>query len=262
MDHNRRGAAHYPPAGAAPTSKELQASSFGAAAASYARSRPGYPTAALDWLIPSGAERILDVGAGTGQLTRQLVSRGLEVTAVEPSPEMRGELIRSTAGARVLSGSAESIPLPAASVDVVLVAQAWHWVDYERAVPEVARVLAPGGRIGLVWNIRDARVPWVATLGQIMYQYTHQEGDATPILFAPFEQVEHVEVGWSYELASDDLIELVASRSYVITLPADQRDALLADVTRLIATQPALAGKPRLQLPYVTQCTRARLPSG
>jgi SAM-dependent methyltransferase len=191
MDHNRRGAAHYPPAGAAPTSKELQASSFGAAAASYARSRPGYPTAALDWLIPSSAERILDVGAGTGQLTRQLVGRGLEVTAVEPSP-----------------------------------------------------------------------VPWVATLGQIMYQYTHQEGDATPILFAPFEQVEHVEVGWSHELAADDLIELVASRSYVITLPADQRDALLADVTRLIATQPALAGKPRLQLPYVTQCTRARLPSG
>lgn len=237
--------------------KEVQASSFGAAADVYARGRPSHPTRALDWLLPPGARRALDVGAGTGQLARLLVARGLQVTAVEPSPEMRHRLLRGTPGATVLAGAAEDIPLPDASVDVVLVAQAWHWVDHQKGVAEVARVLVPGGRLGLLWNVRDERVGWVARLGQIMRCYTHQDGDTTPTLFPPFEHVEHYEVSWVHQLTPAQLIDLVSSRSYVITLSDDQRESLLADIRELLATEPALADRSKLELPYLTQCTRA-----
>ena len=127
---------------------QRQASSFGAAADAYERGRPPYPPEAVDWLLPPGASRVLDLGAGTGKLTRQLRDRGLDVIAVEPSAGMRDQLARAVPGVTVRAGSAEELPLAGGSVDVVLVAQAWHWVDRSRAVPEVARVLVPGGRLG------------------------------------------------------------------------------------------------------------------
>ena len=148
--------------------RAVRAGSFDSAAGLYERGRPPYPPAALDWLLPPGARRVLDLGAGTGKLTRQLVARGLDVVAVEPLDGMRAELARAVPGARVLAGSAERIPLADGAVDAVLAAQAWHWVDPARAVPEVARVLAPGGTLGLVWNERDERESWVAELGRII----------------------------------------------------------------------------------------------
>ncbi len=145
--------------------RKAQAASFGAAAATYERARPSYPDEAIGWLLPPGARRVLDLGAGTGKLTRGLVGRGLGVVAVEPSAGMRDQLARVLPGVTVLAGTAEEIPLADHAVDAVLVAQAWHWVDPARAVPEAARVLAPGGRLGLLWNIRDERADWVAELG-------------------------------------------------------------------------------------------------
>ena len=124
---------------------QRQASSFGAAADAYERGRPPYPPEAVDWLLPEDASRVLDLGAGTGKLTRQLRGRGLDVVAVEPSAGMREQLARAVPDVAVYAGTAEEIPLPDGSVDAVLVAQAWHWVDRSRAVPEVARVLVPGG---------------------------------------------------------------------------------------------------------------------
>jgi SAM-dependent methyltransferase len=239
--------------------RRAQAGSFGAAAAAYEAARPGYPGAALDWLIPSGARRVLDLGAGTGKLTRLLLDRGLEVTAVEPSAGMREQLRLAVPGAAVLAGSAEDIPLPAASVDVVLVAQAWHWVDPRRAVPEVARVLVPGGRLGLVWNIRDTREAWASAFEAIMHRHTMQVTDAAPALMPPFGDVERFEVGWTQYLSPAELVQLVESRSYVITLPEQQRRGLLAEVADFIATDPALAGREQVGFPYVTRCTRARL---
>ena len=239
--------------------RRRQASSFGAAAAAYERGRPPYPAEAVDWLLPEGASRVLDLGAGTGKLTRQLCDRGLDVIAVEPSEGMRAQLARAVPGAAVHAGSAEEIPLPDRSVDAVLVAQAWQWVDRSRAVPEVARVLVPGGRLGLVWNIRDEREDWVAELGLILRDPGGQQRQDRGIIGPPFGPVEHRAVEWTHRLSRDELIDLAASRSYVITMPDEQRAEVLAQVRHLASTHPALAGSDELVLPYVTECYRAEL---
>ena len=148
--------------------RQQRSLSFGAEAAAYERGRPSYPPEAIDWLLPPDARDVLDLGAGTGKLTTRLVERGLGVVAVDPIPEMLELLSNSLPDTPALLGTAEEIPLPDDSVDAVLVAQAWHWFDPERAVKEVARVLRPGGRLGLVWNTRDERLGWVKDLGRII----------------------------------------------------------------------------------------------
>ncbi len=238
-----------------------QAGSFGAAAGVYERARPGYPEAALDWLLPAGARVVLDLGAGTGKLTRQLVARGLEVIAVEPSDGMRQQLQQLLPGVRALRGSAEAIPLGDASVDAVLVAQAWHWVDLERAVPEVARVLRPGGRLGLVWNTRDARVGWVARLGELMEGGVDHMDSAEPVVGRPFGQVQRRDFEWTQQLSPELLVDLVASRSYIITASDEERATRLAAVRRLAESDSDLAGRAVILLPYVTRCSRTQVGS-
>ena len=134
-----------------------RALTFGRLAADYARFRPSYPREAVDWLVPDGATRVADVGAGTGQLTARLLERGLAVDAVEPDAAMLAELRRSCPGATAHHAGVEALPLPDASVDAVLVATAWHWFPFEEAVAEVRRVLRPGGWLGLVWNLVTPR---------------------------------------------------------------------------------------------------------
>ena len=238
----------------------VQARSFGAAAVQYDQGRPSYPEVAVDWLLPVGARTVLDLGAGTGKLTRRLVTRGLDVVAVEPSERMRGQLTRALPTVRALAGSAEQIPLPDGAVEVVLVAQAWHWVDVEKAVPEVARVLVRGGRLGPVWNDRDEREDWVAQLGRIMRRGIEQDVDTmTPRIGSPFGPVERFDVEWAHLLTPHDLLDLVASRSYVITLPSDARHDLPSRVGHLIDTHPSLAGVQLIHLPYIARCSRASL---
>jgi SAM-dependent methyltransferase len=233
------------------------ANSFGPAADVYERARPPYPEEALDWLLPGGAPRVIDLGAGTGKLTRQIRDRGLSVTAVEPSDGMRAELARAVPGVPSVAGSAEHVPLPDGSADVVLCAQAWHWVDVERAVPEVARILSPGGRLGLIWNLRDEREDWVRRLGEIIGSpEMHRRAE----LGARFGPVSVREFTWTHWIGLDRLLDLVASRSAVILLPAEARAALLDEVRELAGTHPALAGREAFGLPYVTECARASLP--
>jgi SAM-dependent methyltransferase len=239
---------------------QVRADSFGAAAAAYERARPSYPEAALDWLLPAGARRVLDLGAGTGKLTRQIQARGLEVVAVEPSDGMRAELSRALPDVVALAGSAERIPLDDTSVDAVLVGQAWHWFDPARAVPEVARVLAPGGQLGLVWNIRDLSDPWMEAFSRLEPAHDNSEADSlAPRVGPPFGSVERFDIAWRGPTTADALIDLLASRSYVIVLPDDERAALLARVRRFLETDPATAGRAEIGMPYVTRCSRAQL---
>jgi SAM-dependent methyltransferase len=245
---------------------QARAASFGPVADAYERGRPPYPGTAVDWLIPAGAAQILDLGAGTGKLTRQLAGRGLDVTAVEPSEGMREQLRRAVPGIPALAGTAERIPLPDGSVDAVLVAQAWHWVDPARAVPEVARVLRPGGQLGLLWNIRDERADWVAGLGTILRRSdgahtVSSTVSAAPPVGPPFAPLERRDVGWVHHLSPDALVDMVSSRSYVSTLPAADHQKLLNELRHLMRTHPSLAGTGEIALPYVTRCWRTRLPA-
>src|SRR6516225_6007955 len=232
--------------------------SFGSAAAAYERGRPSYPPEAIDWLLPTGARNVLDLGAGTGKLTTRLVERGLDVVAVDPIAEMLEMLRKSLPDTPALLGTAEEIPLADNSVDAVLVAQAWHWFNPQRAIPEVARVLRPGGRLGLVWNTRDERLGWVRELGNIIGR------DGDPVrdkvtLPGPFSEVERHQVEWTNYLTPQALIDLVASRSYCITSPTEVRTKTLDHVRELLSTHPALANSTGLALPYITVCIRAAL---
>ena len=232
--------------------------SFGAQAASYERGRPSYPPEAIDWLLAGGERReVLDLGAGTGKLTARLVERGLDVVAVDPIPEMLEVLGAALPDTRALLGTAEQIPLPDDSVDAVLVAQAWHWFDPALAAAEVARVLRPGGRLGLVWNTRDERLGWVRDLGRIIG--AEHDRVTTAELPAEFTEVATREFEWTSYLTREALVDYVASRSYCITSPALVRERTLQGVRDLLATHPALAGSDGLALPYVTVCIRATL---
>jgi SAM-dependent methyltransferase len=238
------------------TDRSLHANSFGPVAHIYERGRPPYPPAAIDWLLPPGTPRLLDLGAGTGKLTRQLHERGLPVIAVDPSEGMLAELRRVLPGVPAHIGSAERIPLPDDSADAVLMAQAWHWVEPADAVPEIARVLSPGGRLGLLWNLRDDTEDWVRRLGQII-DNAEQDRDLT--IGEPFGPVETREFRWTHHITRQSLLDLVASRSHVILLPPDERAAVLAQVRQLMVTHPALIGRAEYELPYVTHCARTTL---
>jgi SAM-dependent methyltransferase len=238
--------------------KAVRARSFGAAADAYERARPSYPDDAVDWLLPECAGTVLDLGAGTGKLTRAQVARGLDVTAVEPLDEMRESLERSLPQVRALKGTAEDIPLPDHSIDVITVAQAWHWVDVELATAQAARVLKPGGTLGLIWNRRDERVPWVETLSHIM-----GSGDAEIIelegitIDPPFGPTESFVTDWSRPMNVDLLVEMAASRSYVITATPRRRREILDGIRELVARDPTLG--PEFDFPYRTYCFKAHL---
>ncbi len=241
--------------------KRKRAASFDAAdvAAAYA-ARPDYPVGALTWLVGDAPRDVLDLGAGTGKLTAQLVAAGHNVTAVDPAGEMLAQLQRSLPLLPAHVGTAEAIPLPDASVDTVVVAQAFHWFDPDKALPEITRVLRPTGRIGLVWNIRDDRDPWVTELNTIISERASVDRESVESAHA-LERFPYLEAfeQRTYEHAQPVdralLMDLIRSRSYAAVMPPDHRARLLADIGALFDRH-AAAG--RLVLPYVTCCYRAR----
>ena len=236
--------------------------SFGSQAAAYERGRPSYPPEAVDWLLaPTDtwvARDVLDLGAGTGKLTTRLVERGLTVIAVDPIAEMLEMLRTALPDTPALLGSAEQIPLPDNAVDAVLVAQAWHWFDQERAVAEIARVLRPGGRLGVLWNTRDERSGWVKDFGRIV-GLEHDRDNATVDLPEPFTDIAMHQVEWTNYITREALIDYVASRSYCITSPAEVRTRTLDEVRELLVSHPSLANATGLAMPYITVCVRATL---
>jgi SAM-dependent methyltransferase len=233
-----------------------RAASFAEVAAEYERARPGYPEEAVRWLAGEPPRDVVDLGAGTGKLTRALVALGHRVTAVEPLPELRAVLRERAPGAAVVAGGAEAIPLPAGCADVVVAAQAFHWFDHAAALPEIARVLRPGGRLALVWNTRDDRVPWVARLSAAIGSESVESRDARDPVEASglFGPVETATFSLSQRLDRGLLRDLVLSRSSCATRPPGEREPVLAAVDAIYDEE---AGPGGLVLPYRTECFRA-----
>ncbi|MCW2785120.1 MAG: class SAM-dependent methyltransferase [Marmoricola sp.] len=240
-----------------------QARSFASVAQAYDRARPSYPTDAISWLVGSAPSRVLELGAGTGKLTELLVAAGHDVVATDPLPEMLEQLRARVPGARVVQAGAERIPVASRSVDVVVCAQAFHWFEHDLAVAEIARVLRPGGVLALVWNLRDAGIPWVRKLGAVLNDPKTGSTDNTendqlvgPVVASPyFGTVEACEFRFWQTLRRDDLFDLVRSRSYVAVMPDHERDDVLARVGALYDDYGR--GPDGMQMPYVTQCFRA-----
>jgi SAM-dependent methyltransferase len=229
---------------------------FAEVAGAYERGRPEYPEEAVRWLAGDEPRDVVDLGAGTGKLTRALVALGHRVTAIEPLPEMLELLPAAAPGAFAILGNAEVIPLPDAHADVVTCAQSFHWFDHPVALPEIARVLRPTGRLAVVWNTRDEHEPWVARLSALIGSESVELDDSVwPIdesgLFGPVEKSEfrHVQT-----LDRDLLLELVRSRSYCAKLPPPEREPILDGVGQLYDEVASADG---IRLPYVTECFRA-----
>lgn len=246
-------------------SREEMSLSFGSAAGAYESGRPDYPREAVDWMLapvrePGRALRVADVGAGTGKLTRTIVEAGAEVVAVDPDPDMLAALRAHVHGVPTFVGTGERMPLPDASVDALLLGQAWHWVDPVRASAEAGRVLRSGGVLGLVWNIRDESDPWVARLTAMHGSHAEEmlSGDG-PRVAEPFPGLEARSWHWTRSLTRAALLDMVASRSYVITASDADRRAILAAVGTLFDERRITdgTGAEVVDLPYVTRAYRA-----
>lgn len=240
---------------------EQHARSFGAAADAYERGRPGYPSAVAEWLAPDPVTLAVDVGAGTGKFTRTLLPRAAEVMAVDPDAAMRARLTDVLPGVRALEGTGEAVPLEDGSADLVTFAQSWHWVDPTAGALEAARILRPGGVLGLVWNIRDESIAWSADLGAlIMRPESRIMQYDRPFVGEPFTDGAHETFAWVNEQSRADFLDMIASRSYVIVMPDDERRALLRQVEDLLDGAPETAGRATVPVPYVTHVHRYRRP--
>lgn len=234
------------------------ARSFGGVADAYDRGRPSYPAEAVAWLLDGDARIVLELGAGTGKLTREVVDQGHAVFATEKDPAMLSVLEQRVPEVSAKVAVAEEIPANDRSVDVVIAAQAFHWFDHDVAVPEMARVLKPGGHVALVWSFFDQRIPWVRRLVEVMGEQsataTAQEVLVDSDLFG---EVESEKFAFWQDVNRETLVDIVASRSYVATLPDDEREAKLDAVGALYDDYGR--GHDGMQLPYVVECFRAKV---
>lgn len=237
-----------------------RAGSFGALAERYDRWRPGYPAAAVDWLLPPGAHEVADVGAGTGKLTGDLLARGLVVDAIEPDPAMLAVLRERHPLARAHHARSVALPLAAASVDAVLVAQAWHWMPPSETTVEVRRVLRPGGWLGLVWNVPDPRQQWEFPLHDLDPSSWVREDAATGAARMPFPQheVESAAFAWTWAVSADAWLENVATQSSVSTLDEADRLELLAEKRAIMAGHLEEVGQAEAQVHHRAVCVRWR----
>jgi SAM-dependent methyltransferase len=241
------------------TSREQRAQSFGAIAEDYDRLRPSAAPEAVDWLVPLATGVAVDVAAGTGLFTRLLADRVPTVYAVEPDDRMRAVLAERSPGVTALAGTGERIPLPDASADALFVSSAWHWLDPDRAIPEIARVLRDGGRLGVLWTSRDRDVEWVRDLdrkpgdppwdgdAELAHRRRRAEGlDEVPF----FDHAESASFGFTRRMLVDDLVEMVATYSAVITASDEIREALLGAAREKLAAR--FPGATQIEVPMRT----------
>ncbi len=243
---------------------------FTRAAQSYERGRPDYPQPIQYWLSRTLALRpghiVLDLGAGTGKFTRLLPGTGASVMAVEPVAGMLKQLSSGLPGVLALAATAQKLPFKRAVADVVTCAQAFHWFAGTAALEEIHRVLKPEGKLGLVWNVRDESVPWVAAISALMRPY--ESGVPRFItgqwrrpfsgeLFTDLEETcfpfEHIGSPRAV------IIERVLSVSFIAALPEARKQQVAEQLQALIASDAALRGRDRVAFPYLTRaycCTR------
>jgi SAM-dependent methyltransferase len=266
--------------------KQRRASSFGAVAAAYAAHRPDYPEEAIRWalapalttdgsrdtagMVPGNevggslaGMPVLDLGAGTGKLTAQLAALGAAVTAVEPDPSMLAELRRRLPSVQASGGSAESIPLPDGSVRAVLCGQSLHWFNLERALPEIARVLAPGGVLAGLWNNDDDRVEWVAGLHEAA------EGTSSPALTArrsaaavlrlgdtpQFTREESAEFPYGQRRTAESLVATISTHSKFLIMPLPEQERVSGRLRAYLRSRPETSAG-EFTLPMVTVVLR------
>jgi SAM-dependent methyltransferase len=239
--------------------KARRSGSFGEAATEYERFRPGPPMAAVEWLLPAPVGRVVDLGAGTGALTRLLIDRAGEVVAVEPDDRMRAILAREVPGATAVAGRGESIPLPDGCADAVMASSSWPWMDPVPTLAEVRRVLAPGGFLAALWSGPDPEGPFLVQAREMLAgQASGGGGDGDgggdgqdlgelvlgdgyrPVssLEIPtgvaFDEPELKTIRWDVALTADDLVGLLATFSWIITMAEEQRLRVFGEARRLL----------------------------
>jgi SAM-dependent methyltransferase len=235
--------------------KAERSGSFGEVAAHYDRFRPGPPTEAVDWLLPTRVERVVDLGAGTGALTRLLVERADEVVAVEPDDRMRSVLVKEVPKARAVTGRGEAMPLPDGCADAVLASSSWHWMDPIPTLHEVGRILKPKAILGALWTGPDPDGPFIAQARTLLAERpsgsngSQQTDGLTGLILGdalrpmstleipegvPFDQPEHEAFTWDVALNAEELIGLLGTLSWIITMPEETRNTLFAEARRLL----------------------------
>jgi len=236
---------------------------FALAPEAYERGRPMYPFAAVRRLVREVRIRpespMLDLGAGTGKLTRLLAQLGADVVAVEPVDAMRQRLVETIPGVKALPGTAEAIPLEDESMDAVTVGQAFHWFDGDAALAEIHRVLRPGKRLGLIWNVKDESVDWVRLLAEIIEPY---RGSAPRVGSGSWKEafertegftpIERARFAFVHEIDAGTVVARVTSISFIAALDSRVRERIVEQVRELVATHPETRGREVFPLRYRT----------
>jgi ubiquinone/menaquinone biosynthesis C-methylase UbiE len=229
----------------------------------YERGRPMYPFAAVRRLVREleirSGRSVLDLAAGTGKLTRLLAQSGADVFAVEPVDGMRKRLVETIPGVKAIAGTAEAIPLDEGSIDAVTVGQAFHWFDGDAALAEIHRVLRPGGRLGLIWNVKDESVDWVRLLAEIIEPYrgvaprvasgAWKDAFERTELFSPLERARF---SFIHEVDAETVVARVTSISFIAKLAPTVHERVVAQVRELVATHPETRGQRVFPLRYRT----------
>jgi SAM-dependent methyltransferase len=234
---------------------------YGRAAGIYARARPSYPDAAVDWLLAELSEpsQVVEVGAGTGKFTAQLVERDVTVLAVEPVAAMRDRL--DTLGPLVtpLDATAEDLPLETGSVDCLVASQSLHWADVSVALTEFDRVLHPAGAVGLIWNFRDLAVPWQrdldALLSELRGRAPHSRDGRweRAVEASAFEATASETWRWSLTTDEAGVLDRVRSVSYVAAMPEDGQRRVDERVIDLLREHRLNSSGRPIEFPYVTE---------
>ncbi len=261
-----------------PEQKAARAASFGGAASHYQRYRPGPPVEAVDWILPAHVRTVVDLGAGTGALTRLLIGRADEVVAVEPDDRMRAVLAEAVPDARAAAGRGESIPLPDASADAVLASSAWHWMDTVPTLLEVGRVLVPGGALAAIWSGPDPDSGLIAQArallsgegpssidDQSQAELSAALNDRSALVQAleippgvPFDQPEQTVITWDVALDAEDLIGLLGTFSWVILMEDEARERLFETARVTLRDMLGVSGDVTVDIGYRAEVWKAR----